>query len=190
VLVRPGLVALAAAVAFAGCGAPEELSESDGRTLAAARERLDDAIDTEETLRTSTAEARRLRRRVQALVSDGSFESRRLDEFGIAKLGLLRDLVPSLVIVDERGSVKALDRPATAAFLRFAERDAGRAMLDPARDQVELIVKTIEDGDSGDETTIPVVRKPVQAYLREAERDVKPIWPSLAERLGQTREEL
>ena len=183
-------MALAAATAVAGCGAPEELSEQDGRTLAVARERLDDAIDTEETLRTSKVEARRLRRRVQALVSEGSFESRRLDEFGIAKLGLLRDVVPSIVIVNEKGSPRALDRPATAAFVRFAERDAARALLGPARDQVELMVKTLEEAGAGEDTKIPVVGKTARTYLREAERDVKPIWPSLAERLRDAQEEL
>ena len=187
---RAARVALVAAVAVAGCGAPDELSESDGRTLAAARERLDDAIDTEETLRTSKVEARRLRRRVRALVSDGSFESKRLDEFGIARLGLLREVVPSLVIVDERGSARALDRPATAAFLRFAERDARRAMLGPARDQVEAIVETIEDADAGADTKIPVAGGTAGGFLRETERDVRPVWRSLAERLGEVRREL
>ena len=183
-------MALAAAAALAGCGAPEELSQSDGRKLATARERLDDAIDTEETLRTSKAEARRLSRRVRMLVSQGDFESERLDEFGIAKLGLLRDVVPSLVVVDERGSVKALDRSATAAFLRLAGRDAARAMLGPARDQVGVIVKTIEDGDAGEDTRIPVLRTTAGAYLREAERDLKPIWPLLARRLTELRQAL
>ncbi len=188
--VRAALVALAAAVVVTGCGAPEELSETDGRALAAARERLDDAIDTEETLRTSKVEARRLRRRVRALISDGSFESKRLDEFGIARLGLLREVVPSLVVVNERGSPRALDRPATAAFLRFAERDAGRAMLRPAREGVEAIVEGIERGDAGEDTKIPGVDETAAAFLRETERDVRPIWPSLAERLGDAREEL
>ena len=187
---RAALVALAAAVAVTGCGAPEELSESDGRMLAAARERLDDAIDTEETLRTSAVEARRLRRRVRALVSDGSFESKRLDEFGIARLGLLREVVPSLVIVNERGSPRALDRPATAEFLLFAERDARRAMLRPARDQVRVILETIEGADAGEDTKIPIAGGTAGAFLRETERDVRPIWRSLAERLRGAREEL
>jgi hypothetical protein len=188
--VRAALVALAAAVAITGCGAPEELSERDGRMLALARERLDDAIDTEETLRTSKVEARRLRRQVRALVSEGSFESKRLDEFGIAKLGLLSDVVPSLVIVNERGSPRALDRAATAAFLRHAERDARRAMLRPARDQVEVIVETIADADAGEDTKIPAAGRMVGPFLRETERDVRPIWRSLAERLRDAREEL
>ncbi len=187
---RAALVALAAAVAVAACGAPEELSEDDGRELAAARERLDDAIDTEETLRTSKVEARRLVRRVRALLADGSLESKRLDEFGIAKLGLLRDVVPSLVVVSERGSPRALDRPATTAFLRFAERDPQRAMLGPARDQVDVIVQTIEGGDAGESTRIPILRVSTEAYLREAERDLLPIWPALAGRLREVREAL
>ena len=183
-------MALAAAVALVGCGAPDELSQPDGRKLATARERLDDAIDTEETLRTSKVEARRLTRRVRTLVSDGSFESPRLDEFGIANLGLLKEIVPSLVVVNEKGSPRALDRPATAAFLRLGERDAARALLRPARDQVDVMVKTIADGDAGADTEIPIVRKSAAAYLREAERDVEPIWPALAERLKSAREAL
>ena len=177
-------------LALAGCGAPEELSETDGRTLAAARERLDDAIDTEETLRTSKAEARRLRRRVQAIVSDGSFESRRLDEFGIAKLGLLREVVPSLVVLSESGTPRALDRGATATFLRFATRDSRRAMLSPARAQVGVIARTIEESDAGDDTRIPVANQTASEYLSEAERDLSPIWPSLGKRLRETREGL
>ena len=183
-------MAFAAIAAIAGCGAPEELSENDGRKLALARERLDDAIDTEETLRTSKAEARRLVRRVRALVADGSFEAKRLDEFGIAKLGLLQDVVPSLVVTNARGTPRALDAAATAAFLRFAERDATRAMLGPARDQVDAIVETIEEGEAGRDTEIPVVQKTAEAYLREAERDLRPIWPSLAGRLANARQGL
>jgi hypothetical protein len=188
--VRAALVAVAAALALSGCGAPEELSEEDGRSLLTARERLDDAIDTEEVLRTSRAEARRLTRRVRTLISDGSFESSRLDEFGIARLGLLRDAVPSLVVVNARGTARALDRPATAAFLRHAESDAARAMLRPARDQVDVIVKTLEDGDAGEETRIPPGDRTAAAYLREAERDVRPIWPPLAARLRGARDDL
>ena len=187
---RAALVALAAAVAAVGCGAPDELSQPDGRKLATARERLDDAIDTEETLRTSKVEARRLTRRVRTLVSDGSFESPRLDEFGIARLGLLREVVPSLVVLNAKGSPRALDRPATAAFLRFAERDAPRALLRPARAQVDVMVKTIADGDAGADTEIPIVGESAAAYLREAERDLKPIWPALAERLAMAHEDL
>ena len=181
--------AIAVAV-LAGCGDPEKLSVDDGRTLAAARERLDDAIDTEEVLRTSKAEARRLRERVQRIVSDGSFEDATLDEFGIARLGQLREIVPSLVILDAEDTARALDRPATDAFLRFAERDAARALLAPASRQVNSIVKTLDDGGAGKDTEIPVVRQTADAYLRGAERDVRQIWPALAERLAERRKGL
>lgn len=183
-------VALLAALAIAGCGAPGELSEEDGRKLATARERLDDALDTEETLRTSKAEARALRRRAQRIVSDGSFEAQPLDEFGLAKLGLLQEVVPSLVVVNERGALKALDRPATAAFLRYAERDAAQALLLPARRQVELIARTLEDTDAGSDTDIPVVRQTAGEYVRDIERAVHDIWPALARRLTEVRERL
>ncbi|MGI8945235.1 MAG: hypothetical protein ACR2GL_03230 [Thermoleophilaceae bacterium] len=178
------LAILATVALVAGCGAPERLSDEDGRELAGAREDLDDALDTEETLRTSATEARRLRARVRRIVSDGSFEAERLDEFGIAKLGLLREAVPSLVIEDANGAPRALDRPATAAFLRFAERDAPRALLRPATRAVETMVTTLDGSDAGPDTEIPGVRASAGAYLREAERDVKDIWPALAERLA------
>ncbi len=183
-------LAAVAVAALVGCGPPEKLSEEQGRTLAGAREHLDDAIDTEETLRTSRAEARRLRARVRELVSDGSFESRKLDEFGIARLGQLREVVPSLVILDADGDMRALDRRSTEAFLRFAERDAAKALLGPASRQVNLMVQTLEEADAGKETEIPVVGRSAEAYLREAERDVKGIWPSLGRRLAAARDEL
>ena len=62
---------------------------------------LDDAIDTEETLRTSRVRGTPAApRRFSAIVSDGSFEDATLDEFGLAALGELRLVVPSLVIAD------------------------------------------------------------------------------------------
>lgn len=187
-------VAVAAAAltvgAMAGCGAPAKLSTDDGRRLAGARERLDDAIDTEEALRTSKVEARRLRERVRRLVSGGDFEDERLDEFGIAKLGQLREVVPSLVIVDAEGDVRALDRPATEVFLRFADRDAARALLGPASKQVSVMVQTLDETDAGSDTDIPVVRMTAEAYLREAARDVSGIWPSQARRLTDARDAL
>ena len=187
---RRGLLALAAAAALAGCGAPEQLSEEEGRALQSARERLDDAIDSEEALRTSASEARRLRRRVREIVSDGSFESEPLDEFGIAKLGELTQVVPSLVLLSDRGTPKALDRRATATFLRFAERDASRALLRPARHAVDHMVRTLERADAGKETEIPVVREAASEYLDAAERDVRSIWPALGRRLADARGEL
>ena len=181
--------ALAAAL-LAGCGAPDELSEEEGRTLAGARERLDDAIDSEEALRTSRAEARRLRREVQRIVSDGSFEQATLDEFGLARLGELNEIVPSLVVTDPEGVPRALERRATAEFLRHSERDAARALLRPARRQVSLMLHVLEEGDAGEDTEIPGVGQSAGTYLREAERDVKGIWPSLGRRLAAAREDL
>lgn len=188
---RRGLAAAAVAVAvLAGCGAPAKLSDEDGRAVAAARERLDDAIDSEETLRTSREEARRLRRGVARIVSDGSFEDSTLDEFGIAKLGQLRELVPSLVIADRDDTVRALDRPATADFLRYAERDPGRALLRPARRQVGLLVDTLEQADAGRDTEIPVLKASAVELLRQVERDLGRIWPSLARRVAEARADL
>ena len=189
-MLRALAVAAVAVAALTGCGAPEELSEDEGRTLAAARERLDDAIDSEETLRTSRTEARRLRARVQELVSDGSFESGTLDEFGIARLGQLREVAPSLVRLDDKGNMRGLDRPSTQAFLRFAERDASRALLRPASRQVGLMIHTIEEGDAGEDTKIPRVGTSAGSYLREAERNVRDIWPLLAKRLSDVRQDL
>lgn len=183
-------VGAVAVAALAGCGAPEELSEDEGRTLAAARERLDDAIDSEETLRTSKAEARRLRARVQELVSDGSFERGTLDEFGIARLGQLREVAPSLVLQDDRGNMRGLDRPGTQAFLQFAERDAPRALLGPASRQVGRMINTVEEGNAGEDTKVPKVGASAGSYLREAERNVRDIWPLLAKRLRAARQDL
>ena len=194
--VRAALAALAAGLVLAGCGAPDQLSQEDGKTLAGARERLDDAIDTEETLRTSKAEARRLRRGVQRIVSGGALESERLDDFGLAALGELRRLVPSVVEEDADGSVRALDRPATRAFLSFAERDAARALVAPAREEVELIGRTVEKSGADSETLVPPEDPTasqmleVGRYLSDAERDVRPIWPELAGRLGDLRTRL
>ena len=120
----------------------------------------------------------------------GSFESERLDEFGLASLGELGELVPSLVQTGRGGTPKTLDRKATEAFLAFALTDARRATLRPARTQVETIASAIERSGAGPDTRIPGARSTVAAYLRAAIRDVKPIWPSLAERLSRTRDAL
>ena len=175
-------------------GPPEQLKDGEAATLMDAREGLDDAIDTEETLRTSPAQARKLRRRVQSIVSEGTFESERLDEFGLAALGRLGLVVPSLVKRDADGVPESLDRPATQAFLRYAERDAGRAMLLPAQDAVETIVATVEASEAGPDTRIPqrdaapTLDLRVGGYLREAEHDTQRIWTKLSERLRTLRQ--
>ena len=197
------LVAAALCLLLAGCdggpdldGPPEEISDADAAALMDAREGVDDAIDTEETLRTSPAQARKLRRRVQAIVSEGTFESDRLDEFGLAALGRLQLAVPSLVEVDADGVPESLDRPATQAFLRYAESDAERALLLPAEQAVEAIERVVERSKAGPETRIPerdaapTLELRVDGYLREAEDDTERIWPDLSERLRTLREEL
>lgn len=183
------------AIAAGGCGAPDEMSRKEALALADAREHLDDAVDTEETLRTSKADARRLRAEVQKIVSGGYFEGKHgLDEFGLAALGELQQVVPSLVEVDEDGVPTDLDRRGTRAFLRFAETDPRRALVGPVTGEVKAIEKEIEASDADGDTVVPSTAaaddQNVAEYLREAERDLAPIWPALAKRLRETREEL
>ena len=183
-------VAGAVLAVLAGCGAPDELSRLDALEFADSRERLDDALDTEETLRTSPREARRIRAEVRRIVSKGSFEAKVLDEFGLAALGELQQVVPSLVETDSDGVPKNLDRPALRAFLRYAETDPERALLGPATDEVAAIERTVADSDADGDTRVPtpngegIEDKTVDEYLRTAESDLKPIWPKLAERLS------
>ena len=146
--------------------------------LADARERLDDALDTEETLRTSPREARRLRAEVRRIVPSGSLEAEQLDEFGLAALGELQQVVPSVVETDSDGVPKDLDRPALRAFLRYAETDPERALLGPATRRGRLrSSKTIEDSDA-DGDTRRRGEETVEEYLRTAERDLQSVWPT------------
>jgi hypothetical protein len=166
--VRAIAAAALAAVLLAGCGGPAELSDEEGRTLQSARERLDDAIDTEETLRTDPVEARRIAREVRRRSS---------------QTVRLRNVVPSLVT--EGGEV---DRAALDAFLANADSDAAAALRRPAAREVGRMVSTLEDKDR--ETKIASLGQTADAYLAEATRDVRPIWPDLARRLQRTRDEL
>jgi hypothetical protein len=187
---------LVLALAALGCGSPDELSREDDRALATAREGLDDAIDTEETLRTSGARAARLRRQVRRIVSRGAFESGQLDEFGLASLGELGLAVPSLVVLDADGSPARLDRRATRAFLRHAESNPRRALFAAADRHVRTIERVVDESDPGPDTRVDIGTGPaagdetVDAYLLSAEDDVAPIWPSLAGRLRELREDL
>ena len=153
-----GAMALLACTVLAACGAPEELSQRDGTTLRDAREVLDQTIDTEEALRTSPEEARRIKRQVRRIVSRGAFETAPLDEFGLAALGELREIVPGLVETDEEGVVKTLDRPATRAFLRYATTDADRALRKPANDQVFAIEEVMRSAEPGPTPRSPRAR--------------------------------
>jgi hypothetical protein len=169
--VRRLLTAAAAAALLAGCdGDTAELDPDDARRLAVARAELDDAIDTEETLRTDPEEARRLVRLVRRRL--GGSPAR------------VEEVVPSLVDADGR-----LDRPAVRAFLTYAGSDAAMAMLPPAEDAVDTATGALEKADA--ETKIPTLEnRTAEAYAREAERDTRPIWPDLADRLEEARGEL
>ena len=187
-----GATALLACAILAGCGAPERLSEREGTALLDAREVIDGTIDNAETLRTSPEEARRIRREVQKIVSRGAFETAPLDEFGLAALGELREIVPGLAETDAQGVVESLDRPATRAFLRYATSDAKRALRKPANDEVFAIEEVIRKAEPGPDSDIPRGRTEspaltVDEFLRGTERDLKPIWPDLARRLATLR---
>jgi hypothetical protein len=157
-----------AAALLAGCGGPAELSEDEGETLQSARERLDDAIDTEETLRTDEVEARRIVREV-----------RRRETQTVR----LEAVVPSLVTTNGQ-----VDRQALDAFLVNATIDAPAALRRPAAREVGRMVTTLDDKDA--ETKVAVTGQTADAYLAEAERDVREIWPDLARRLRRAREDL
>lgn len=193
---RPAAAAAAVLVcgALAACGgggAPDELTAPDGRALDGARSGLDDALDTSEALRTSDEETRRIVGEVREIVARGAFESEELDEFGIAALGELREIVPSLVETSRNGTPRSLDRAATRAFLAHADDDPGRALLIPAREEVEVIERTVGDSGADTQTTIPP-RGPAASrneslgdFLSEAQRDTRSVWPGLSERLDE-----
>jgi hypothetical protein len=180
--VRFPLVAALAAALLAGCGAPDELTKGDTTKLVNARDGLDDALGTERTLRTSPTRTRKIRAEIRRIVSSGALEAEHLDEFGLAALGELQQVVPSVVETDADGVPSDLDRPALRAFLRYADTDPSRALVGPAREEVETIENTIDD--SGANGGTKVGKETVEEYLGAAQRDVKPVWPALAKRLG------
>jgi len=198
--------ALAAAALCAGTGActdapdtegpPDALSEDDAFVLNDARRGLDLALETEQKLSVSPKQARRLRLKVQEIVSEGAFETDELDEFGFAALGRLGLVAPSLVEADTDGVPESLDRPATRDFLRHAESDPARALLLPVREQVEAIEQALKRSEAGLETRIPPEDPTASSdlrvgeYMREAETDIRESWPQLTARLRTLREGL
>ena len=154
------------------CGDAEELSKEDATTLTASRADLDDALDTEETLRTSNEEAASLRIKVQKIIGRGAFENGgKPDEFGLAALGELRELVPSLVL--ERGNAgAALDTAATKEFLAQAVSDPAAALYLPAKSEVDAIAEVVGGDDVGPDTKVRARTQTVTEYLRETERDI------------------
>jgi hypothetical protein len=182
------------AVAVAGCGGKAgHLSRDDAQKLTVARAQLDDALDTEETLRTSLDEAARLRARARKIIHDGKLDDgKRPDEFGLAALGRLNQVVPSLVLGRPDGSIRALDKEETAAFMRYATTDPSKALYPAARHEVGSIEDVAGADDVGADTTIGgrLGRQKVGAYLKEAERDIRRPWPGLADRLAKARGDL
>ena len=164
---RP-LVAAAVAAALlgaAGCGAPDSLDSDDDRALATAREGLDDALDTEETIRTSPAMGRALATQVERAGDDATAVER---------------LVPSLVDDGE------IDSEAVSGFVRYAASDAPRALLIPAQREVDAMVEVIDDSGADGDTEVPHARdQPMDRYLDEVERDIRDVWPSLSKELDE-----
>jgi len=194
--------ALAPALLLTACaggpdpGPPDDLSQKDSNTLTGERRSLDAAIETQGKLSASAQAAGRLRGKVQAIVSEGVFETDMLDEFGLAALGRLGLVAPNLVTADSDGVPVALDIEATRAFLRFAESDPARALLLPTEKTVRAIERTVERSEAGPDTRILPKDKTasldvrVADYLRKAEDDIQPIWPELAGRLRVLRKGL
>jgi hypothetical protein len=152
----------AAALLIAACGGPSRLDSDQKKTLAGARERLDEAIDTEEAMRTSPDEAQR---RVRAV-------RRRLGGSG---LGEVEDAAPALV---DGGDVRD--------FLRYGRRDPARALHPSAEHQVLVIASTLHD--KAPDTKIG--DQPAAAFLGDAARDTRSIWPDLSRRLQKARDDL
>ncbi|MGI8845563.1 MAG: hypothetical protein ACR2HC_05220 [Thermoleophilaceae bacterium] len=189
-------IALAIGGITVGCGPPDELSRADARALDASRSDIGDALDTEERIRTSKAEAVRLRTTVQKTVSTGSFEAGKPDEFGLAALGELRQVAPSLVRERSDGTVFALNAPATRDFLQYAATDPRRALLRPVREEVRTIEQVLDRSGAGPDTRLPAPDRTgsgdetVGSYLREIEGDLRPRYPAEADRIGKAREQL
>ena len=176
------LAAAVAALAFlAGCGAPEELSPGDTAVLNTSREAVWAAIKTEKELR-DPAKLRRIQREVQRLVATGAFEAEHLDEFGLAGLGELQLVVPSVVETDADGVPVVLDRPALRVFRRYAATDPRRALHGPVAEEVDRIERVIKDADADEDTRVG--GETVERFVGTVERDLRPVWPALAERLG------
>ena len=192
------VAALAIAGVFSGCGGDaEQLSKGATVEFQNSRSDLDDALDTTETLRTSHAEAARLRARVRRIIGEGSFENGgKPDEFGYAALGQLRDVAPSLM-VEQDGSLRSLDAPVARSFLRYAVSDPKRALHPAAEEEVDNLEQVLDHADHvGPDTRLRdgvrgiATRQTVSAYLAEAQRDVEADWPDLGRRLGEMRDDL
>jgi hypothetical protein len=183
------LVAFAAA-AIAACGAPDELARGDGEQLVLARDRIVAAIETERRLRSSPETAERLHARVRKIVASGALEAERLDEFGLAALGELGLVVPSLVIFDRLRIPRQLDREALKTFLAEATSDPAAAVERPTRVEVRRIADLLSQADADADTEIPPAQQQTGVYLEDLESRVRPTWPKLADELANLRRDL
>lgn len=161
--------AAVAAVALAGCGGPAKLTPDQAKALQSARERLDDAIDTEETCRTDRSECRHLVSEARRYATDPK---------------QLAKVVPSLVT--PTGNVYP---PAFHAFEAAALVQPKLALRLPAAKEAQRMVNTLQGADA--ETEIkPLEGKQAGPYLDEAARNTRRIWPDISRVLKQARGEL
>jgi hypothetical protein len=158
-----------AAAPLAGCGGAAELTSDQAGTLKSARERLDDAIDTEETCRTDRGECRHLVAEARRYANDPK---------------QLAQVVPSLVTPS--GNVYP---PAYNAFQRGALVNPRLALRLPAAKEAQRMVDTLS-GKSADTIIKPLDNQHADAYLAEAARDTRKIWPDISRVLRQARDEL
>lgn len=179
-----------AAATVGACGAPDELSQTEGVQLDLARNRTIAAVEVEQRLSESPAVADRLLARVRKIVASGALEAKQLDEFGLAALGELRLAVPSLVIVDRLEVPRELDRDALTAFVAEAKNDPAAAMRPAAESETARIVEIVEESDAGPDTEIPVADMTVDVYLADLAARLRPVWPDLAADLSATRSRL
>jgi len=195
-VLAPALAALAL-VAPGACGGGT-LEKGDANVVAASSEKLDDAIDTAEDLRTSSRrERQRLVRQVSRTLGVSFELSKRFREEKIdpsfsggvirGSLEQLEELVPSLVVgSSDAGGVVGLNEDATRDFLRYAVSDPARALHEPAAEEIRDIEQATRE--AGPDTKIPTLDdQTVEAFLRETEGDVRPLWPDLARRLSRAR---
>jgi hypothetical protein len=152
-----------------GCGGPAELTPDQADTLKSARERLDDAIDTEETCRTDRDECRHLVAEARRSATDPK---------------QLAEVVPSLVTPSGN-----LYPPAFNAFQQDALVNPKLALRLPAAKEAQRMINTLSGKDA--DTVIKTVHNQhADAYLNEASRDTRKIWPDISRVLRQARDEL
>ncbi len=119
---------------------------------------------------------------MRRLIATGSFEAEKLDEFGLAALGELQQVVPSVVETDADGVPVDLDRPALRTFVRYAATDPRRALRGPVAEEVHRIEGVISNSDADGETRVG--DETVDEYVRGVQRDLRPVWPGLGRRLN------